>query len=256
MPLGMSAAVELSFRLRQALSWSPTPSATPLLRLSALRASLDAHDARRFDALERRRELEPLSRATSLLGAREALWATDTLDHLLGDTLLPPGPCLDVGAKNATHLPGQFAFRPGPWDLVEVDPHRRYVDLTTRGAHGKAMAGRFRGARYIARDIREVTGRYSLITWFLPFVVESPHHAWGLPQRLFAPSSTLAHVIGLLAEGGALVIVNQGEAEAHVQRQLLRDVAGDLDVADAGSLSMVVSPYQRERFGVVVRRPR
>ena len=252
----MSAAVELSFRLRQALSWSPTPSATPLLRLSALRASLDAHDAQRFDALERRRELEPLSRATSLLGAREALWATDTLDHLLGDTLLPPGPSLDVGAKNATHLPGQFAFRPGPWDLVEVDAHRRYVDLTTRGAHGKAMAGRFRGARYIAKAIREVTGRYSLITWFLPFVVESPHHAWGLPQRLFAPSSTLAHVIGLLAEGGALVIVNQGEAEAVVQRQLLHEVAGDLDAADAGSLSMVVSPYRRERFGVVVRRPR
>ena len=38
--------------------------------------------------------------------------------------------------------------------------------------------------------------------------------------------------------------------------QTLLQLLGGLDVADAGSLSMVMSPYQRQRFGVVVRRPR
>lgn len=250
------ASLDLSFRLRQALSWSPAPKASLPLRLSSLRTALSPNAAARFDELERRHDLEPLTRANHVDAAREALWATDVLDRLIGADHLPPLPSLDVGAKNGTHLPGQFSVVPGPWDLVEVDAHRRYVDFTTRGAHGKAMAARFRGARYLAQDINAVRGRYGLITWFLPFVVEAPHRAWGLPDSLFSPQSTLAHVVSLLAEGGALVVVNQGEREAEVQRALMADVKGDVDVTEAGALPSLLSPYRHERWGFVVRRRR
>lgn len=250
----MTATAELSFRLRQALSWSPVPSLDPPLRLSTIRTDMSPRAIARLDELEHRYDLEPLTRSSSLTGAREAFWALNTLDTVIGNATLPIGRCLDVGAKNATHLPGQATFRPGPWDLVEVDAHRRYIDLTTRGAHGRAMAARFRGTRYLPLDVRNLMGRYSVITWFLPFVVEQPHESWGLPRSLFAPAETLAHVLGLLDVGGALVIVNQSEAEADVQRRLLADVAGDLEVTDHGPLSMVGSPYRHERHAFVVRR--
>jgi hypothetical protein len=251
--------LELSFRLRQALSWSPAPAPPLPLRLSSLCARLGGGGARRFDVLEHRLDLTPLTRAKDVATGLEALWCVDVLDRLVGRERLPSQPALDVGAKNATHLPGQFSFAPCPWDLVEVDAHRRYVDFTTRGAHGKAMAARFRGARYLSQDVRELSGRYGLITWFLPFVVARPHAAWGLPPRLFAPEETLAHVVSLLAEGGALVIVNQGEAEAEVQRRLLDDVKdedGGVNVDEWGALPTLLSPYQHERFGFVVRRRR
>jgi len=244
----------LSFRLRSALPWSRTPTATAPLRLASLQERLGLREAWRFDVLKHRYELEPLTRASHVDGALEALWATDLLDRCLGRVRLPPGPALDVGAKNATHLPGQYAFRPGPWDLVEVDAHRRYVDFTTRGAHGRAMAARFRAARYLAQDVNTVSRRYALITWFLPFVVESPHRAWGLPRELFQPERTLAHVLSLLAEGGALVIVNQGEAEAEVQARLLDDVKGDLEVDARGIVDDTLSPYTHQRVCFVVRR--
>lgn len=244
----------LSFRLRSAMPWSPSPTPTPPLRLAALRERLRPRAALRFDALEHKHDLEPLTRAPHVEGALEALWATDVLDRALGAARLPPGPALDVGAKNATHLPGQYAYRPGPWDLVEIDAHRRYVDFTTRGAHGRAMAARFRAARYLAQDVNTVAGRYALITWFLPFVVESPHRAWGLPAGLFQPAQTLAHVLSLLVDGGALVIVNQGEAEAEVQARLLDDVKGDVEVVARGVVDDTLSPYTHQRFAFVVRR--
>jgi hypothetical protein len=247
-------ALELGYRLRQAIPWSPVPAHRPV-RLEHLRTALTPAGRQAMVALERRLDLSFLDRATDVHGAAEALWAAAMVDIVLQAVPSPPpGPALDVGAKNAVHLPGLYAARPGPWDLVELDPQRRYADLTTRGAWGGAMARRFRAARYIAADINDHRGRYALITWILPFVTPGPHEAWGLPGRLFRPDRTLAHVVSLLAEGGVLAIINQGPTEAAIQQELIASQASDLDVIAWGVLPETLSPYRHPRHLTIIRR--
>lgn len=247
--------LELAFRLRGALPWSPRPRAASV-DVAAVRAGLDDAGRARFDVLADDVDVAALAAAVDVAAAREALWAADALDRLLG-RWRPVDRCLDVGAKNGVLLPGQVAFHPGPWTLVELDGHRRYVDGTTRGAHARAAAARFVGCKVVVDDVNAVAGSFGLITWFLPFVVPSPHRAWGLPRRFFQPRRTLRHVLSLLGDGGALVIVNQGAHEAAAQRALLRDVVdddGSVDVREHGALSSTLSPYRWERHAFVVRR--
>ena len=180
---------------------------------------------------------------------RESLWVLDLLDrHAPQD--LPDGPCLDVGSCAGGYLPGLASFRPG-WTLVERDAHRRYLWGATRRAQGEQMAARVGGCRYLATDVREVSGAFALITWLLPYVRPGPLLAADLPMSWFAPEALLEHVLSLLAPGGALIAVNQGPAEAAAQRALLGRHAGWREL---GRLTTPIRTWQRERFGFLVRR--
>lgn len=182
---------------------------------------------------------------------RENLFLLDFLDRCLPPDI-PPGPAIDVGAKNGSTLPALWAAAPRPWDAIELDPHRRYFNLATRRAHGEAMARVFPGCRYLCGSVLDLDGRYALITWILPFLFPEPLKAWGLPRRFFAPEKLLGHVLELLAPRGALLIVNQGEDEAEEQERLLRDLP--TSSKPLGSLPADLSPFHRTRFGFLVRR--
>jgi len=242
------ARIELGWQLRQALPWSPRPR-VGVVDVDAVREA--SPDVAAFDALAARVDVGAFAKAPDNDAAAEAVYAAFVLDHVLRG-VRPRGRCLDVGAKNGALLPGLCAVHPGPWTLVELDVHRRYADLTTRGAHARALAARFDGCRVHAGDVTSVVGRFGLVTWFLPFVVPSPHLAWGLPRRFFRPKETLAHVLSLVDDGGALVIVNQGAKEADAQRALLAGF--DVCVSDVGVLPSTLSPYTKERHAFVVHR--
>jgi hypothetical protein len=139
---------------------------------------------------------------------------------------------------------------------VELDAHRRYWTLRTRRAHGEAMAAAFPGCAFHAADVRTRTGSYARITWFLPFVLEAPHRAWGLPAASFAPAEVVAHVLGLLAPGGTMLVVNQGEAEAQAQKALFATCQGraSVQVAALGRVESELSPFRKPRFGWRVTR--
>jgi hypothetical protein len=136
---------------------------------------------------------------------------------------------------------------PGPWDLVELDAHRRYADLSTRRAHGERLARAFPGCRYLTGSVREIEGRYGVVVWFLPFLFEAPLRAWGLPRRFFAPDALFDHVLGRVAPGGTLFIVNQGERERDRQRELF--AARGLVASELGSLRTALSPFRKPRYG-------
>lgn len=221
--------------LAPVFTWSPAARLPGPSSLEGLSPAARA----RADDLARRYPLAPLLRACGAIERDESLTALDLLDRHLGR---PPARGLDVGAKNGALLPGLATFG-GAWDVVEVDAHRRYWNLRTRRAVGEAVAGAFPGCRFLAADVRSLTGRYDLVTWFLPFVFPAPHHAWGLPAALFDPVGTLRHVCGLLAPGGTLFIVNQGEAEAEEQQRLLPDAE------PLGPMQSPFSPYRKPRFG-------
>ncbi len=227
----------------------------------------------RVDALAGRYALAPLVAACGPVERAESLYVLDLLDrHGLADPAgTATGRALDVGSKNGAYLPGLATGWSHGWDAVELDAHRRYWTLRTRRAHGEAMAAAFPGCRFHATDVRCLTGSYARITWFLPFVLEGPHQAWGLPAASFAPAEVLAHVLGLLAPGGTLLVVNQDEVEAEAQEALfdhvLRREAPPTEAPShrairepslarvaLGRIDSVLSPFRKPRFGWTVTR--
>ena len=235
----------LSYFLRTHLSWSPRVRLRPWgwdEFFSGLRGAAQARALHLANAYGLNRGQQ----ATTQTRLDECFYVLDLLDRHIEKATLPEGRCLDVGSKNGAYLPGLNAFLPG-WDAVEIDAHRRYVDFTTRRAHGEAVASVLHDCRFIADSVTHLQRPYRLITWFLPFVLQKPHVAFGLPAPLFEPQKLLAHVYSLLAPRGALWVVNQGPAEAAAQALLFKSLG--LPYVELGRIESVLSPFQQPRFG-------
>jgi len=238
------------------MRWAPAPwTHRPRPVARDLRTTSAAARAR-AEALGREyAHIAGWSRWLAPIEVQAALYVLDTLSAIVPRALTGAGgarAALDVGSKNATHLPALHALAPCPWTLVEIDSHRRYWNLVTRRSRGEQIARAHAGCRYIAgsvRDLRADDQRFDIITWTLPFVFEGPLAAWGLPQRFFEPAALLAHVLSLLSSRGALVIINQSEYERDEQRHLL-DVAGVASdrIAAFGPLDSPLSSFRHKRW--------
>lgn len=180
------------------------------------------------------------------------LYTLDICDRYLGSAPAA-GRGLDIGCKDWDYLPALASWSGLAWDGVEIDAHRRHINLVTRRACGERMAAAFPGSRYLAGSVTGLDERYSLITWFLPFVLPAPLRAWRLPDRLFQPTALLAHTYGLLQPGGRMLIVNQGETEAAAQQRLFS--AQGIAAEALGPMESALSPFTQQRYGWLVTRP-
>jgi hypothetical protein len=252
---------EVGSQVRSRIHWAPAPRPLRLRPVAGdLHTQSAATRARAADLARTHPEIGSWSRWLTPVEMQEALYLLDTLSAIVPRALVGAGSAhaaLDVGSKNASHLPALHALAPCPWTLVELDAHRRYWNLVTRRSRGERIALAYDGCRYIAgsvRELRAVDARFDLITWTLPFVFEKPLAAWGLPRRFFEPGPLLAHVLSLLAPRGALVIINQAEHERDEQRRLLdgAGVAGDRITA-FGPLDSPLSNFRRQRWAFCVR---
>jgi hypothetical protein len=247
---------DLAYRARSRVRWAPAPWPHRLRPVARDLCAASAAARARAEALAREHAaIAGWSRWLAPIEVQEALYVLDTLSAIVPRELRGAGgarAALDVGSKNATHLPALHALAPCPWTLVEIDGHRRYWNLVTRRSRGEQIARAHAGCRYIAgsvRDLRAENERFDIITWTLPFVFEGPLAAWGLPQRFFEPAALLAHVLSLLSARGALVIINQSEPERDEQRHLL-DVAGVAGerLATFGPLATPLSSFRHKRW--------
>ena len=239
---------DLAFRWRSLARISAPAWKRVAGRWDAIDGSLDERARERLRSLRDRHgnamEAWPTILTTTEL--REAAYTFDLLSNVGFALPRPSGRSLDVGSKNGSNLPAFAAFAPGPWDLVEVDAHRRYASLSTRRAHGERIARAFPGSRFIAGSVLDLAGPYATITWILPFVDVMPHAAWGLPTRLFEPERLLQHVRDMVMPGGTLVVVNQGEVERDIQAQLFGEC--EMDARSLGSVRSPLSPFRRSRY--------
>ncbi len=231
---------------QEALRWSPPARLGRTADLQA-RVHEAGPDARlRFDELRAHYDLSCWANAGSWRDLGEALWHLDQLDrHVPANPSRLPA--LDVGARNWSYLPGLWSFRPGNWEGSELEAHRRYWNLTTRRASAEARCRKFPGSRYVPGDVRQLRGPYGLITWILPFVFLETVRRWGLPQAAFEPEDVLGHVHSLLAPGGMLWVVNQGERERDEQGRLFGRLG--MRVESVGLLHSTFPAYRRERHG-------
>lgn len=191
-----------------------------------LRAQLESPQAR---ALAETHGLAALVPRLDHAAYTKSLFVIELFERLGEHIRTPSGPCavLDVGCKNFECAPGLHAAVTrrcgGEVSLTgsEIDAYPIYRNLHSRADAAHYYLGLLPGNhRYLPGDVRELTGRYGLITWFFPFVTPSPLLWWGLPERCFAPEAVFRHVLGLLAPGGTLVITNYTPEEVAAQAAL------------------------------------
>lgn len=240
-----------TYALRERCSWSTPPWKWTIGPSAALSAVPTAARSRAAVLMA----LYDTTRWAECCGPTEwaeSLYTLDLLDRWTPERL-PEGRCLDVGSKNAAYLPALATAVPRGWDAVEIDAHRRYLDGSTRRAHGERVARCFDGCRFVAGDVRAQTGPWALVTWFLPFLTQAPLAAWGLPDELLAPVDLLRHVTGRLVPGGTLLVVNQGEHELRLQHALFAELG--LEPTLLGHVRSALSPYRQQRFAWRWTRP-
>lgn len=137
----------------------------------------------------------------------------------------------------------------------EADAFRVYADLYSRWDHAQAnLAGLPADrVRYEPRAFTRQPAAFDAVTMLFPFVFERDHLEWGLPGRLFQPADLLADAWASLKPGGVLIIINQGEAEHHAQRQSLEALA--IPVAAAFRHDSLLFRYDLPRYGLVALAP-
>ncbi len=243
---------ELVYSAHRLLTWSPPSLKSRIGAVEPMIAKVGADAPARHAELAKKYDLSKWPSVCTPSEYRESLWVLDLLDRWVV-SVAPPGQCLDVGSKNGAYLPGCCAALPGPWTGVELDAHRRYVNLATRRGHALGLLAAYPASRYVAGSVTEIQGTFSAITWFLPFIIPEPFDAWELPKKFYEPERLLNHVWSLLAPGGVLLLVNQEEEEAEVQAKMF--AAAGISVEPLGVIESPVSPYRVRRFGFRAVKP-
>lgn len=216
-----------------------------LASLAQLEAALAPAQQARYRELAAR---YPLAGWPAVCTRREALinlWVLDVLDRHVPRP--GAGRCLDIGAGGWSYLPALASFAGAVWDGIELDAHRRDWTLATRRGYAEHMLRLAPDCRYLTGSLPELDGRYAGIAWFLPFITPAAFAASRLPRTEFRPPVLLDHAWSLLAPGGALFVVNQGEGEAAVQGTLF-DTAG-IAAVPLGELASVFTPFRVARYG-------
>ena len=243
--------VSLAARARVPFS---LPAFKRLEAAATFRGTLSGEAAARFERLSERYDVSSWEGVCNHQDWVESAYVLDVLDQVM-PRALPPGRALDIGSKNGAYVPGVATGLARACDFVELDAHRRYLWGSTRRVYGERMAAAFEGSRFHAADVKTLVGPWSVVTWFLPFLTAAPVDAWDLPLEVLEPAALVAHVWSYLAPGGVMLIVNQGDHEAARQRELLEAAALGPRTQSLGRIVSPLSPFRRERYGVLVRKP-
>tara|TARA_B100000530_G_scaffold305387_1_gene228851 strand:+ start:377 stop:1165 length:789 start_codon:yes stop_codon:yes gene_type:complete len=238
--------IQADWWLKGRLRWSAPARIDPVGDLEPWLADLPENQRARAEALRERYDLSSWSTGCDREDVELNLYHLDILDQHLSDVPAPTR-ALDVGCRAWWNLPANHAFRPAPWLGIELDGHQRYVDGATRAGLARRRTELFEGASYRTGSVTELDGPYDLIVWLLPYITPGAFGADRLPRRYFSPDALLDHVLGLLSEQGTLLIINQGEDEARVQRELL--ASRSVEVTELGRLESPWPAFETERYG-------
>ena len=187
----------------------------------------------------------------------ENLYVYDILNNAFEKAHISHAKILDIGSKNWFYASGEYRFFKEFCDEitlhgVELDAYRLYSNFYSRYEVAKFYTRNLKNTNYFAKNLLELVGQYDYIVWILPFVLQEPLCAWGLPKKFFCPDKLLLHAFKLLKEGGQMFIVNQGIVEAQVQRELFESL--HIKYKELGRLHSPYFEYQNERFGWVIRK--
>lgn len=258
----------LDYPLRQLFRWrragfriQPSAQADPF-------ATLPPQDRPRAMALAERLtqtyHLEDFAAQTTPVNYRENLFYLHLLESALeaAQVSLPETVrAADIGPSHWFYVQALAALlcwwqtpRPRPIDLqgYEIDAYRVYADLHSRYDHALGHMRGLAGVTYIPRGFSAQPSTFHLIFMLFPFVFPEDHLKWGLPGNFFRPRGLLQAAWQSLQPGGALIIVNQGEAEHRAQRALLE--AEGIPIRAAFRHDPLLFRYSLDRYVLTARR--
>jgi len=182
----------------------------------------------------------------------ENLYTKDILEKCFKKTEKKHISVLDIGSKNWFYAKGEYEFfksfcKDVLLEGVELDAYRLYSNFYSRFEVAKYHIKDLLNVNYIAGNLLDINKKYDYIVWFLPFVIIEPLRAWGLPKKYFCPEQLLNHAYSLLNDGGQMLIVNQGEKEANIQKELF-DKLG-LGFEYLGEIKSEFFEYRNRRYG-------
>lgn len=187
----------------------------------------------------------------------ENLYVLDVFDKFLELDFEDNLKVLDIGCKNWFYAQGEYAFfkkycKSLNLDGIELDTNRLYLNFYSRAEVAKFYMRNLVGSNYISRDFLDHDEKYNYIVWFLPFVFESPHSAWGLPLKYFNPGKMLEHAYNSLEANGKILIVNQCESEYVAQQNLCKK--NYIPFTPLGEIKSDILQYKYPRYAVLIKK--
>ena len=188
---------------------------------------------------------------------KENLYTYQILENFFNKNSKKHLSILDIGCKNWFYAKGEHQYFNSfcddfELDGIELDAYRLYSNFYNRYEVAKYHIKKLKNTTYIAGNLLELNKTYDYIIWFLPFVVDTPHIAWGLPKRLFYPEKLLMHAYKLLNKDGQMLIINQGLVEAEEQKKFLENL--NIPYRELGEIKNEHFKYQNQRYGYLIKK--
>jgi hypothetical protein len=128
------------------------------------------------------------------------------------------------------------------------------ADLHSRYDYAIYHIRNLKNTRYIPGDLLKFhENKYDLITWFLPFITETPLLKWGLPLQYLQPEAMINHAYNLLNSRGIILIINQFESEREKQLEILKNL-GINQLVEESPYSNIFSPFQLKRYITIIKK--
>jgi hypothetical protein len=129
---------------------------------------------------------------------------------------------VDVGSKNFYYAPALHAFfRPKQLVGIEIDGYHLYRGFYSNASMGDYYAKTLSNTAYQTMNFKAYHTPVDGIVWFFPFVLKEDVVQWYLPLETFEPGLLFCHARRILSPGGFLFMVNTGEDEFLVAKELL-----------------------------------
>lgn len=164
---------------------------------------------------------------------------------------------LDIGSKNWTYAKAEHAFfqkysKTLSLTGIEIDSNRLYTNFFSRKEVAKFHIKQLPNTEYIEGDFLKHNKKYDYIIWILPFVDKTPIMRWGLPLAFFKPPEMLKHALKSLNDNGKLFIINQGEYEYYIQKELYKKLKATYQ--DIGEIKNKFFKYINKRYLTILEK--
>jgi hypothetical protein len=136
-----------------------------------------------------------------------------------------PGGCLvDVGSQHFYYASVLHAFfQPQTLSGIELEGYRIYQDGYSRFDYAMAYIRGLPNTQYRVMDFCNFNEEVDGITCFYPFFEPKALVRWRLPLKVFRPELLVQTMARVLRINGFVFMVNRGETEAKIARQLMAE---------------------------------
>lgn len=201
-------------------------------------------------------ELDYLKTNSTKINYLENLYTIDLLDRYLDIDFRETLNILDIGCKNWSYAKGEYFFFKKYCEKlnlegIELDANRLYLNFYSRKEVAKFHIKDLKDTKYIEKDFLKHDGKYDYIIWILPFIVEEPLLKWGLPKKYFQPEKMLMHAYNSLNKDGIIFIINQGETEYKVQKELCEKL--NIPCVQVGAIKSEFLSYKNSRYLTLIK---